>query len=141
MTSRLLVYDAEPAWARRAAALIERQIDGIELIPWQTAGVQSLLRAQFDGEPFVFLAVDIDCGIIHAGSETIGQLLREWGVPDAVTTLFERAYQVAANPVGRQLHGQEPADIDGTFPLDRTAARHAKSLHRTCRSPACTNHV
>jgi hypothetical protein len=141
VTSRLLVYDAEPAWARRAAALVEGQIDGLELVPWQTAGVQSLLRAQFDEEPFVFLAVDLDCGIVHAGSETVGQLLREWGAPDTVAALFERAYRVAADPVGRRLHGREPADIDGTFSLDETAARHAESLHRTCRSPACTNRV
>ncbi|MEZ3118078.1 hypothetical protein RYH80_19355 [Halobaculum sp. MBLA0147] len=141
MTDRLLVYDAEPAWARRVASLVERTAVELELVPWQAPGVQALLNAQFDSQPFVFLVVDLECDTVYAGSETVGRLFRQWGVPTVVAELFENAYRTVANPVGRRLHGREPADLDGVFSLTKAARAHAESLHRTCQSPACTNRI
>lgn len=52
-----------------------------------------------------------------------------------MTELLKRMYPAAAAPMGRLIHGREPADIHGTFSLDSTARTHIEPLRRATQIP------
>ncbi len=55
-----------------------------------------------------------------------------------VARLAEQVYPTAAAPFGRVVHGQVPADIHGTFPLDETAKSHIEPLRQVHTIPVET---
>jgi hypothetical protein len=130
MDRALLVYDGRRPVFRAAMAAFTR---GTGLVPvrWESATAQSLLEAQFGDRPFTFLLVEDD--VVHAGSETVRRALDRRGVPAA--GLAERLYPAIAGPFGRLVHGQEPADITGSFPLAEAAEPHAERLRRRYEVP------
>jgi hypothetical protein len=123
----LLVYDGSKRLFRTAA---NRLTDGATLRPvrWGHESVQAFLDAQFGSRPFAFILVEDDH--VHVGAETVTRLLRKGGVDGGVARLFERAYPTVAGPFGRVVHGQAPADITGSFPLDEQARGHLAPLRR-----------
>ena len=131
MSRSLLVYDGSTPWLRAAANQLTCGVEGLEAVPWQADAIQSFLEAQFGGRPFVFMLVDGDG--VHVGSETVERVLRRRGVNAGVARALARMYPTAAKPVGRAIHGREPADIDGTFELTREARAVVDPL-RTART-------
>jgi hypothetical protein len=133
VTRSLLVYDGSNAIFRAAADKVTRCSTDLVAVPWNTAEVQAFLRAQFGARPFAFVLVEDDT--VHVGRDTVGRLLRRRGVPTSVERLLTRAYPAVANPFGRVVHGREPADIHGTFPLDEAAKTHLDPLRRARTIP------
>jgi hypothetical protein len=132
MTRPLLVYDgSEPAF-RRVMGALTRGSD-IRAVQWESASVQAFLRAQFGDHPFAFLLIEGDR--VHAGSETVARVLERRGVGGRLPALLQRAYPPTAAPLGRLIHGREPAALDGTFPLDERAAAHLEPLREPVDVP------
>ena len=132
VTRPLLVYDgSDPAFRRGIRALT----CGTDLrpVPWESDPVQAFLAAQFGDRPFAFLLVEGDR--VHAGSETVARVLERRGVDGRLGALLRRAYPATAAPLGRLVHGREPADVDGTFPLDERAATHLEPLRAVVDVP------
>ena len=123
----LLVYDGSKQLFRTAAT---RLTDGAALHPvrWGHDSVQAFLDSQFGSRPFAFILVEDDH--VHVGAETVTRLLGKAGVGGGIARLFERAYPTVAEPFGRVVHGQAPADIAGSFPLDEQARGHLAPLRR-----------
>lgn len=102
-------------------------------VPWESAPVQAFLRAQFGDRPFAFLLVEGDQ--VHAGSETVARVLERQGVGGSLPGFLKQAYPPTAAPLGRLIHGREPAALDGTFPLDERAAAHLEPLREPVDVP------
>jgi hypothetical protein len=117
----VLLYDGSRPVFRAAAESFVCAADAAAL-PLDSPRGRAFLDAQFDARPFAFVLVEGDR--VHAGSETVGRLLRRRGLPGPVAGLAARAYPSLAEPVGRAVHGRAPADLDGTFALT-DAAREA----------------
>jgi hypothetical protein len=132
MRRSLLVYDGSNRLFRAAADALARRPD-LEPVPWGDDAVQSFLEAQFGARPFVFALVEDDG--VHVGDAAVARLLRRRGVGRTVTAALERAYPGVAGPFGRLVHGREPADIHGSFPLDEAAAAHLEPLRRVRTVP------
>jgi hypothetical protein len=128
MSRSILVYDGRTRWFRLAAEAFSRCADDIVAVPWESEAVQSFLEAQFGDRPFAFILIEGDR--VHVGSETVEAVLRRRGVTTAVSRFFKRVYPVAGPPFGRLVHNQEPADLDGTFPLADGAREHIDPLRR-----------
>lgn len=128
----LVVYDGSRPAFRRAMGAFTRGTD-LRPVPWDAPRVQAFLTAQFDDQPFAFLLVEGDR--VHAGGETVARVLRRRSVAAPLAALVERAYPAVADPVGRAVHGREPADLSGTFDLDERAAAHLDPLRRTVEVP------
>jgi expansin (peptidoglycan-binding protein) len=125
MTRSLLVYDGSKRAFRAAAAALACRTDLVP-VPWESEAVGAFLEAQFGGRPFAFVLVEGDD--VHVGSGTVERLLRRRGVRPSVAAALAGAYPHVAGPFGRVAHGREPADLDGTFPLDPEARAHVASL-------------
>lgn len=128
MADSVLVYDGSRQLFRTVARTVADRVDGLTVVPWETAGVQRFLEAQFGSRPFAFILVDEDS--VHVGEEAVGQVLRDRGVTPEVAALLERGYPAVAEPFGRLVHGQEPADLHGTFELAEKAREHAEVLRK-----------
>ena len=139
MSQLLLIYDGKNRGFQRLARWVAGRSDGLTLVPWRADGARRFLTEQFGDHLFAFVMVDVDAGVVHAGSETVGLLLRKWGAPAAVAALAERAYAVVGDPLGRLLHGRRPADIDGSFPLTEAARPHVELLQATCSAVSCVD--
>ncbi len=126
----MLVYDGKTKIFRRVARWIDSQSDEVILVPWRAPGAKKFITEQFGDHLFAFVLVDIDREQVHAGSETVVQLLRSHGAPWPLVASAERAYVNAAGPVGEMLHGQRPANLDGSYPLADAARPHLEALQR-----------
>jgi hypothetical protein len=133
MHRALLVYDGSRRPFRAVADAVAATADGLRPVPWESAPIQAFLEAQFDGRPFAFVLIEGDR--VHVGSETLFRVLRRRGVAAPVARAVKRLYPVAAGPFGRVVHGQAPADIDGTFPLADAARAHVDPLRRAYDVP------
>lgn len=111
----VLLYDGSRPALRAAADAFVGRVDDLTALPLASSHGRAFLDAQFDARPFAFVLVEGD--VVHAGSETVGRVLRRHGVPGPVAGLAARAYPPLAGPVGRAVHGREPAALDGTFDL------------------------
>lgn len=137
MSQSILIYDGPNKVFRRLARWVAGQSDSLTLVPWRTAESREFFAEQFGDHLFAFVAIDIDEGVVRAGSETIGHLVREWGAPDTMATMAERAYTTVGGPLGRIVHGQRPADVDGAFTLTEGARPHVENLLATCSLATC----
>jgi len=137
MSDSFLVYDGGNGLFRTVAKQVARRSAGIRLVPWRAEPTRQFLKTQFGDHLFVFVLVDPDVGEVHAGGAAIRHLLRERGVSRSLVDAAEWAYRAFGDPFGRVVHGQVPADIDGTFPLADDAQPHVESLRRECRQAAC----
>jgi len=133
MADSVLVYDGSRQVFRTVARAVADRVDGVTVVPWENAAVQRFLEAQFGSRPFSFVLVDEES--VHVGEEAIGQILRDRGVAPAVATLLERGYPAIAEPFGRLVHGQEPADLHGTFELTDEAREHVAVLRKRYEIP------
>jgi hypothetical protein len=131
VTRLLLVYDGSSPLFRAAAGLFTTDTDLVP-VPWEMPTVQSFLDAQFDDRPFAFLLVEED--VVHVGRGAVERALRARRAPDPLVEALGRAYPDIAGPVGRAVHGREPADIAGSFELT-DAAREALAPLRSHRIP------
>jgi len=132
VTRSLLVYDDSRA-AFTAAADLLAEATNLELVAWQDERVQSFLSAQFDERPFSFILIDEET--VYVGADAIERLLERGDVADSLATLVKRVYPPLSAPFGRLVHGQEPADLHGSFPLTPEARAHLDSLRRTYSIP------
>ncbi|MFB6119407.1 hypothetical protein [Halosegnis sp.] len=139
MSDSFLVYDGRNRLYRAAAKQVARLSEDIRLVPWRSKSTRDFIEAQFGDHLFVFVLIDPETDKVHAGGETVRRLLCERGVPQLLIDGAERAYQVVGDPLGRVLHGQPPADVDGTFPLAEDARPHLESLRRECSLAACAS--
>jgi hypothetical protein len=119
VTPAVLLYDgSRPAF--RAVADAATRCTDLRAVPLSTAAAGQFLDAQFDSRPFAFVLIEGES--VHAGGATVERVLERRGLGGPVSALARRAYGPLSGPVGRLVHGQEPADLDGTQPL-RDAAR------------------
>lgn len=117
----------------RVAGVVSSVSTDLKLVPWQAPAVQSFLEAQFDERPFAFVLVDGDS--VHVGEDAVERLSWRYGLPDSLATLLRGAYRPVAGPFGRVVHGREPADLHGTFPLTDEARAHLEPLRRSLSIP------
>jgi hypothetical protein len=132
VTRSILVYDDSTEWLRAVADLVA-SIGDFRAVPWESDAVQAFLDAQFDDRPFALLLVDDDT--VYAGKAAVERLLDEYGFDAELTRLVEQVYPPFSAPFGRLVHGREPADLHGTFPLDEAAAAELDSLRRSYEIP------
>lgn len=137
MSQPVLVYDGSNRWFRAVGEMLADRSEDLVLVPWRAEGVQAFLEAQFGGRPFAFVMVELDEDTVHVGGETVERLLRDQGLPEPTVALLKRLYPAVSDPLGRLLHGREPADIDGSFPVAEEARPHIETLRRSCSLPAC----
>jgi hypothetical protein len=119
-----------------AARGLTCRTERLKPVRWRRSTVQQFLRAQFGSVPFAFVLVTDDT--VHVGSATVRCILEEQGVPDSVTTLLTDAYPAIADPFGRVVHGQAPADIDGSFSLTEAARPYADAMRHGHEIPVET---
>jgi hypothetical protein len=132
VTRSILVYDDSTEWLRAAADLVASAED-VKAVPWETAAVQAFLDAQFDDRPFALCLIEAD--EVHVGKAAVEHLLEGYGVDEELTRLIKRAYPPFSAPFGRLVHGREPADLHGTFPLADDAAAALDPLRRSYEIP------
>lgn len=128
MSRSLLIYDGSNALFRTAAELLACRSADLVPVAWGSAPAQAFLEAQFGDRPFAFMLVE--GGSVHVGAATVDRVLRDRGVDPSVAAVLERLYPPVAGPFGRVVHGREPADLHGTFPLTDDAREHADRLRR-----------
>lgn len=128
MSRALLIYDGDSPWVRTAAELLTVRSDEIAAAAWGSEAVQAFLDAQFGDRPFAFMLVDGSS--VHVGETAVARALDRWGVDPPVADLLERLYPAVAAPFGRAVHGREPADLHGTYPLTDAARTHLEPLRR-----------
>jgi hypothetical protein len=126
MPRPLLIYDGRSPLFRRAVAAFTRGTD-LQPVPWESRPVQAFLAAQFGDRPFAFILVEDDT--VHVGSETVAAVLRRYA-DGRLPGLAANAYPATADPLGRLIHGREPADLDGSFDLKPAASAHLDPLRR-----------
>jgi len=133
MSRSLLIYDGDSPWVRAAVELLTARSDDIAAAAWGSEPVQSFLDAQFGDRPFAFMLVDGSS--VHVGETAVARALERWGVDPPVADLLERLYPPVAGPFGRAVHGREPADLHGTYPLTDAARTHLEPLRRGYEIP------
>ncbi|GGM35115.1 hypothetical protein GCM10009006_15730 [Haloarcula argentinensis] len=133
VTQSLLVYDGSTDLFRRAAETITRCATDITPVPWESDAIQAFLRAQFDDPPFAFILIEGES--VHVGEAAVKEALEGLDVAAPVARLAEQVYPTAAAPFGRLVHGQVPADIHGTFPLNEVAKAHIEPLRQVHTIP------
>jgi hypothetical protein len=126
VSQSLLVYDDSVAWLAGLADTLVSDVADVRPVAWGHAAVQSFLDAQFDDRPFAFLLIEDDH--VYVGEDAVERLGQRGGLPDAASRVLKRAYPPFSAPIGRLVHGREPADLHGTFPLVEDARAHLDSL-------------
>ncbi len=132
MSRPLLIYDGSRPAFRTLAEAVTGGADGLLPVPWGDDAVQAFLAAQFDARPFAFLLVEGES--VHVGDAAVERVLERYGA-DGVARLARRVYPSVAGPFGRLVHGREPADRHGTFPLTEAAAEHLEPLRTAHEIP------
>ena len=132
VTRSLLVYDDSTEWLRAVADLVASTGD-LRAVPWETDAVQAFLDAQFDDRPFALLLIETDS--VHVGKAAVERLLEQYGFEGELRDIIKRVYPPFSAPFGRLVHGQEPADLHGTFPLADGAAEHLDPLRQSVEIP------
>jgi hypothetical protein len=110
----VLLYDGRRRAFRAAADRLANCDDGLVVGRLESPSARRFLEAQFGGRPFAFVLVEGES--VHVGSAAVRRLLRRRGA-GPTAGLAARAYPTLAPSFGRVVHGEEPADLDGTFPL------------------------
>ena len=124
----VLVYDGRKDAFRTVVGLLTRNTDGLVAAPWESARIQRFLEDQFGDRPFVFLLVEGDT--VHAGETAVRRVLDARGLDPTIARAFERLYPKIADPFGRVVHGEAPADIHGTFELTPDAREHLDPIRQ-----------
>jgi len=137
MSDLLLIYDDRNSLFRGGARQVARVSDGIRFVPWQAKITREFFQAQFGDHLFAFVLINPETNRVHAGGKTVRRLLQDRGAPRSVATTIEGIYQVIGDQFGRIVHGQTPADIDGTFPINENARPHIKIIQRKCSLGSC----
>jgi hypothetical protein len=137
MTDSFLVYDGRTRLFRRGARALARRSPGLRLVPWEAEGTRRFFEAQFGEHLFAFVLIEPDVGLVHAGGETVRRLLTDRGASPWLASAAERGYGVLADPFGRAVHGQAPADLEGSFPIAEAARPHIEALRRDCSLASC----
>lgn len=114
MPPAVLLYDGRRRAFRAVADRLASCDDGLAVGRLESPPARRFLKAQFGGQPFAFVLVEGES--VHVGSAAVRRLLRRRGA-GPVAGLVARAYPPLAPSFGRVVHGEEPADIDGTFSL------------------------
>jgi len=122
----VLVYDGRKRPFRTVADAFTYRMDDIVAVPWESEPIQAFLEAQFGGQPFVFLLIEGDA--VHAGERAVERAMTARGVRGPAARAFERLYPKIADPFGRVVHGEAPADIHGTFALEPAAREHLEPV-------------
>lgn len=137
MADSFLVYDGRNRLFRRGARGVARRSSGLRLVPWEAEGTRRFFEAQFGEHLFAFVLIEPDAGLVHAGGETVRRLLTDRGIPPRLAGAAERTYGALADPFGRVVHGQVPADLEGSFPIAEAARPHVEALRRDCSLATC----
>ncbi|WP_138004773.1 hypothetical protein [Halalkalirubrum salinum] len=124
----VLVYDGRKDAFRTVVDLLTRDMGDLVAAPWESARIQRFLEAQFGDRPFVFLLVEENS--VHAGETAVRRALDARGLDPTIARTFERLYPKIADPFGRVVHGEAPADIHGTFELTPAAREHIDPIRR-----------
>lgn len=124
----VLVYDGRKDAFRTVVDLLTRDMEDLVAAPWESARIQRFLEAQFGDRPFVFLLVEEDT--VHAGEIAVRRVLDARGLDPTIASALERLYPKIADPFGRVVHGEAPADIHGTFELTPAAREHIDPIRR-----------
>jgi hypothetical protein len=114
----VLLYDGRRRVFRALADRFADRVVDLVTVPLESAPARRFLEAQFGGRPFAVVLVEGES--VHVGSAAVGRVLRRRGAGPAAG-LVARAYPTVAPAFGRVVHGREPADLDGTFPLAEAA--------------------
>ena len=133
MSRSLLVYDDSTEWLRAAADLVASAAEDVRPVPWNADAVQAFLDAQFDDRPFALVLVEADT--VYVGKAAVERLLQQYGVDGELARVLKRLYPPFSAPFGRLVHGQEPDDLHGTFPLDAAASDHLAPLRESVEIP------
>lgn len=130
MSSQLsvLVYDGRKQAFRSAVDLLTYGMDDLIAVPWESDAVQEFLEAQFGSRPFVFCLIDATA--VHVGEAAVRRAIEARGVAPPVAHGFERLYPLIADPFGRVVHGEAPADIHGSFRLKPDAQAHVDAIRQ-----------
>ncbi|MFA9516347.1 hypothetical protein ACERIT_03880 [Halopenitus sp. H-Gu1] len=124
----VLIYDGRKKVFRTAVSVLTYGMEDVVSVPWESDPIQRFLEAQFGCQPFVFLFIEGDS--VHAGETAVKRVLTARGIPPSLIPGFERLYSTIADPFGRIVHGEAPADIHGTFDLDPDARRYIDAIRR-----------
>ena len=122
----VLVYDGRKAAFRTAVDVLTYGMDDVIAVPWESAPVQRFLEAQFGGQPFVFVLIEGDA--VHAGETAVRRAMDARGIAAPVARGVESLYPRIADPFGRVVHGEAPADIHGTYRLDPDAREYVDAI-------------
>ena len=133
MSRSLLVYDDSTEWLRAAADLVASAAEDVRPVPWNADAVQAFLDAQFDDRPFALVLVEADT--VYVGKAAVERLLQQYGVDGELARVLKRLYPPFSAPFGRLVHGQEPDDLHGAFPLDAAASDHLAPLRESVEIP------
>lgn len=133
MSRSLLVYDDSTEWLRTAADLVAGAADDVRPVPWEADAVQAFLDAQFDERPFALFLIEADT--VYVGKAAVERLLQQYGIDGELARVFKRLYPPFSAPFGRLVHGQEPDDFHGTFPLAAGAGDHLAPLRESYEIP------
>lgn len=137
MSDSFLVYDGRNRLFQAAAKQVARLSGNLRLVPWRSKSTRAFIEAQFGDHLFVFVLIDPETDEVHAGGRAVRRLLCDRGVPRRLVGAAQRTYEAVGDPFGQVVHGQAPADVDGTFPLAEDARPHLESLRRECSLAAC----
>lgn len=124
--SSVLVYDGRKQAFRSAVDLLTYGIADLVAAPWESDAVQEFLEAQFGSRPFVFCLIDPTA--VHVGEAAVRRALEARGIAPPVARGFERLYPLVADPFGRVVHGEAPADIHGSFRLKPEAQPYVDAI-------------
>ena len=115
----VLVYDGRKPAFRTAVDVLTYGMDDVIAVPWESEPVQEFLEAQFGSRPFVFVLIEDDA--VHAGETAVRRAMDARGIASPLARGFQSLYPKIADPFGRVVHGEAPADIHGTYRLDPDA--------------------
>ena len=124
----VLVYDGRKEVFRTAVDLLTSGMDDLIAVPWESPQIQQFLEAQFGSRPFVFCLIEDNA--VHVGDTAVRQTMAARGIASPVARGFERLYPVIAEPFGRVVHGEVPADIHGSFRIKPDAQAYVEAVRR-----------
>jgi len=127
----VLVYDGRKAAFRTAVDVLTYGMDDVIAVPWESERIQEFLKAQFGSRPFVFLLIEDDA--VHAGETAVRRAMDARGIASPVARGFESIYPKIADPFGRLVHGEAPAEIHGTYRLDPDARGYIEAIRDDAR--------
>jgi len=128
----VLVYDGRKATFRRAVDALTYGMDDLITVPWESEPIQAFLDAQFGGQPFVFVLIEGDA--VHAGETAVRRAMDARGIASPLARGFQSLYPKIADPFGRVVHGEAPADIHGTYRLDPDARPYIDEIRANASS-------